>query len=140
MSTFFVVSLEILIIVSLVLANGFFVAAEFALVKIRASQLQPLAKKGGWRVRFALKATKHLDAALSATQLGITLASLGLGWFGEPFLAHRFEPVFARLGITDSGTISSISFVLAFAVITFLHIIFGELAPKSLAIQKAKGV
>ena len=68
-------TLEILVIVGLVAANGFFVAAEFALVKVRASQLQPLAKHGGWRVKLALRATRHLDAALSATQLGITLAS-----------------------------------------------------------------
>ena len=74
--------LEILLVVALVAANGFFVAAEFALVKVRASQLRPLAKTGGWKVKFALKATEHLDSALSATQLGITLASLGLGWVG----------------------------------------------------------
>lgn len=140
MSTFLQFALELFVIFLLVAANGFFVAAEFALVKIRASQLQPLAKTGGWRVKFALKATKHLDAALSATQLGITLASLGLGWLGEPFLAHRMEPLLRWFGITEAATISSIAFIIAFSVITFLHIIFGELAPKSLAIQKAKPV
>lgn len=139
MNTFLGVTLETLIIVALVAANGFFVAAEFALVKVRASQLRPMAKKGGWRVRFALKATDHLDAALSATQLGITLASLGLGWLGEPFVAHRLEPLLNRWGIVDTAAIDSISFGVAFGVITFLHIIFGELAPKSLAIQRAKG-
>ncbi len=135
-------SVEILIILGLVLANGFFVAAEFALVKVRASQLRPLARKGksGWRLRMALKATHNLDSALSATQLGITLSSLGLGWVGEPFLAHRLEPLLARWGVTDPGAVSSIAFALAFAVITFLHIVFGELAPKSLAIQRPKGV
>ncbi len=140
MNAFFGITLEVIVILGLVLANGFFVAAEFALVKVRASQLRPLAAKGGWRVRLALKATEHLDAALSATQLGITLASLGLGWVGEPFLAHRLEPVLAQAGITDPKAVSSIAFALAFAVITFLHIIFGELAPKSLAIQRAKAV
>jgi CBS domain containing-hemolysin-like protein len=140
METFLGITFEVLIILALVLANGFFVAAEFALVKVRASQLRPLAKKGGWRVKLALKATEHLDAALSATQLGITLASLGLGWVGEPFLAHRLEPVLSRFGVTDPSTVSSIAFAVAFAVITFLHIIFGELAPKSLAIQRSKGV
>src|SRR5215217_694349 len=140
MTTFFGIALETFIIVVLVLANGFFVAAEFALVKVRVSQLRPLAKSGGWQVKFALRATKHLDAALSATQLGITLASLGLGWVGEPFIAHRLEPLLAKWGVTDPGSVSSISFAVAFAVITFSHIIFGELAPKSLAIQRATGV
>ncbi|MBL9215911.1 MAG: HlyC/CorC family transporter [Opitutaceae bacterium] len=140
MNLFFGITLEAVIIVALVLANGFFVAAEFALVKVRASQLRPLAKSGGWRVRFALKATEHLDAALSATQLGITLASLGLGWVGEPFLAHRLEPLLAQWGVNDPKAVSSIAFALAFAVITFLHIVFGELAPKSLAIQRSKAV
>lgn len=140
MTTFLGFTLEIIVIVLLVAANGFFVAAEFALVKVRASQLRPLAKTGGWRVKFALRATQHLDAALSATQLGITLASLGLGWVGEPFLAKRIEPLLANWGVNDPTTIHSIGFAIAFTVITFLHIIFGELAPKSLAIQRAKGV
>lgn len=140
MQTFFGVALETFIILALVLANGFFVAAEFALVKVRVTQLRPLAKKGGWRVKFALRATKHLDAALSATQLGITLASLGLGWVGEPFIAHRLEPLLARWDVTDPASVESIALAVAFAVITFFHIIFGELAPKSLAIQRATGV
>ncbi len=134
------ISFEFLIIALLVLANGFFVAAEFALVKVRVSQLRPLGKSGGWRVRMALKATEHLDAALSATQLGITLASLGLGWVGEPFLAKRIAPLLAHFNITDATVVSSISFALAFLAITFAHIIVGELAPKSLAIQRAKNV
>jgi len=140
MNTFWGITLETVIIVGLVLANGFFVAAEFALVKVRASQLRPMAKTGGWRVKLAIKATEHLDAVLSATQLGITLASLGLGWVGEPFLAHRIEPVLAKFGVTDPAVISSVGFAIAFAIITFLHIIFGELAPKSLAIQRSKAV
>ncbi|MBA4136163.1 MAG: HlyC/CorC family transporter [Opitutus sp.] len=142
MNEFLQISFEGLIILALVLANGFFVAAEFALVKVRASQLRPLVKKGkaSWRLRMAIKATHHLDAALSATQLGITLASLGLGWVGEPFLAHRLAPLLANWGIVDPAAISSISIAVAFSVITFLHIIFGELAPKSLAIQKPKAV
>src|SRR3954452_11593293 len=125
MNTFLGLALETVVILALVIANGFFVAAEFALVKVRVSQLRPLAKEGGWRVKFALRATKHLDAALSATQLGITLASLGLGWVGEPFIAHRLEPLLAGWGIDDPGSVSSISFAVAFAVITFSHIIFG---------------
>ncbi|MEO6004026.1 MAG: hemolysin family protein [Opitutus sp.] len=140
MSTALGIFSEVFVVLILVLANGFFVAAEFALVKVRASQLRPLAKKGGWRVKFALRATEHLDAALSATQLGITLASLGLGWVGEPYIAHRLEPLLSRWGIVDQGTVHSIAFATAFLIITFLHIIFGELAPKSLAIQRAKSI
>jgi CBS domain containing-hemolysin-like protein len=131
---------EILLVLGLVAANGFFVAAEFALVKIRASQLRPMKKTGGWRVKFALQATEHLDAVLSATQLGITLASLGLGWIGEPVIGHRLEPLLTQWGITDEGAVKSISFAVAFALITFFHIVLGELAPKSLAIQRPKAV
>ena len=134
------IALEASVILLLVAANGFFVAAEFALVKVRASQLKPLAKKGGWRVKMSLKALDNLDAALSATQLGITLASLGLGWVGEPFVAHRLAPLLARWGVTDPHIVSSISFAVAFVMITFLHIVFGEQAPKMLAIQRARPV
>ena len=132
--------LEFLVVIALVLANGFFVAAEFALVKVRASQLRPLAKKGGWRVRFAVWANEHLGAILSATQLGVTLASLGLGWVGEPLIAHRLAPWLGRLGVVDPAVVSSIAFASAFTVITFIHIIFGELGPKAVAIQKARTV
>lgn len=131
---------EILLVLALVAANGFFVAAEFALVKVRASQLRPMKKTGGWRVKFALQATEHLDAVLSATQLGITLASLGLGWIGEPVIGHRLTPLLQDFGITDPAAIKSVSFAIAFALITFFHIVLGELAPKSLAIQRPKAV
>lgn len=134
------IAFELFVIIALVAANGFFVAAEFALVKVRASQLRPMAKAGGWRVKFALRATDHLDAALSATQLGITLASLGLGWLGEPFIAHRLTPLLNWFGITDPDAISSVSVAIAFVLITFAHIVIGELAPKSLAIQRPKSV
>ena len=140
MDTLFGLAFEIFIIAALVLANGFFVAAEFALVKVRASQLQPLLKTGGWRVGFAVRATKNLGAMLSATQLGVTLASLGLGWVGEPYLAHRLSPLLSRLGVQDPHIVSSIAFVSAFTVITFVHIIFGELGPKAIAIQRAMPV
>jgi len=131
---------QLLVILSLVCANGFFVAAEFAIVKIRASQLKPLLKTGDWRVPMALRAVNNLDACLSATQLGITLASLGLGWLGEPFLAHWLEPAFAAFGVTSVRLQQSLAFGVAFACITFLHIVLGELAPKSLAIQRPRGV
>ncbi len=131
-------ALEALVIVGLVLANGFFVAAEFALVKVRASQLRPLAKAGGWRVKMALWANEHLGAMLSASQLGVTLASLGLGWVGEPYLAHRLAPLLTRFGVTDPAMVSSVSFAIAFTVITFVHSTFGELGPKAVAIQRAQ--
>jgi CBS domain containing-hemolysin-like protein len=140
MTDFLGIAFETFVILALVGANGFFVAAEFALVKVRASQLKPLAQKGGLRVKMALWATHHLDGALSATQLGITLASLGLGWVGEPYLAVRLEPLLTRWGFGDPETVHQVSFFVAFSTITFLHIVFGELAPKSLAIQRAKAV
>ena len=120
MHTLLDITFETFIVIFLVLANGFFVAAEFALVKVRASQLKPLAKKGGWRVKAALRAIDRLDAALSATQLGITLASLGLGWVGEPYLAHRLAPLLEKWGVTDPKMISSVSFAVAWWSIRWL--------------------
>jgi len=108
-------------VTTLVIANGFFVATEFALVKVRSSQLQPLEKTGGWRVKMALWATRHLGAMLSASQMGVTLASLGLGWLGEPFFAHQLAPVVAQFGLRDPTMVSSIAFAVAFTVITFVH-------------------
>ena len=136
MPEFLEIIVEALIVFLLVFANGFFVAAEFALVKVRTSQLYPLEKEGGIRVRSAIRATEHLDSMLSATQLGITLASLGLGWVGEPFVAHRLNQLLANFGIELSSTTVVVG--TAFCIITFLHIVLGELAPKSLAIQYPK--
>ncbi len=130
------IALKLLAIFALVFLNGFFVAAEFALVKIRASQLEPLVEEGNRTASLAHHITGHLEAYLSACQLGITLASLGLGWIGEPFLAHMLHPVFFRLGITSPVVIQSVAFAIAFSVITTLHITLGEQAPKILAIRK----
>jgi CBS domain containing-hemolysin-like protein len=132
-----VIFLKLLAIGSLVALNGFFVASEFAIVKVRASQLDALAAHGNGRAQLARHVTTHLDAYLSATQLGITLASLGLGWLGEPFLAQMIEPFFALANITSPVLIETVAFALAFATITILHIVLGELAPKSIAIRKA---
>jgi CBS domain containing-hemolysin-like protein len=129
--------LKLLAIGSLVALNGFFVASEFAIVKVRASQLDALAAHGNGRAQLARYVTTHLDAYLSATQLGITLASLGLGWLGEPFLAQMIEPFLALANITSPVLIETVAFALAFATITILHIVLGELAPKSIAIRKA---
>lgn len=127
---------KILVIALLVFLNGFFVASEFALVKIRLSQLEALADEGNSRAARAQVVVRDLDAYLSACQLGITLASLGLGWVGEPFLAQILQPIFFHLGIVSQTVITSISFLLAFSIITFLHIVLGEQSPKILAIRK----
>src|SRR5919204_1641576 len=124
-------------VVALVLLNGFFVVAEFALVKIRDSQLKTLTDEGSKRATFAKQVKDNLNAYLSACQVGITMASLGLGWLGEPFLARMLQPFFALAGIGSAAVIKSISFALAFSAITFLHIVVGEQAPKILAIRKA---
>jgi CBS domain containing-hemolysin-like protein len=125
---------KIAAILALVALNGFFVACEFAIVKVRSSQLDALAEEGNLRASFAKHVRAHLDAYLSATQLGVTLASLALGWIGEQFLAAMLQPAFASVGIHSHAIVSSISITLAFIGITFLHIIFGELAPKYIAI------
>jgi CBS domain containing-hemolysin-like protein len=124
------------LVIFLVLLNGFFVAAEFALVKVRDTQLQPYANRGHGGAKVARRVISNLDACLSATQLGITLASLGLGWFAEPFFEAMLDPVLVSIGVHAEELRHGISFALGFSVITFLHIVAGELAPKSLAIQK----
>jgi CBS domain containing-hemolysin-like protein len=129
---------RLLVVLALVLLNGFFVAAEFAIVKVRATQIETLVKKHHRQARLADNVIQHLDAYLSATQLGITLASLGLGWLGEPFVAAMIVPVLAGMGVESRALATSISFGVAFAFITFLHIVVGELAPKSLAIRRAR--
>ncbi|WP_241154305.1 hemolysin family protein [Staphylospora marina] len=125
------------LILLLVLLNGFFVAAEFAIVKVRATRIAQLNEEGNLRAKTVQKILSDLDSYLSATQLGITLASLGLGWVGEPFLARLFEPLLIRFGIHGQW-IHVISFGAAFSLITYLHIVIGEMAPKSLAIRKAE--
>ena len=136
LDSLFMIALKLGLVVGLVLLNGFFVAAEFALVKVRETQLHSLVEKGNKRAIIAQKVTQNLDASLSATQLGITLASLGLGWFAEPVFASMIEPLLNVLQVESEGLKHSISFAVGFSVITFLHIVAGELAPKSLAIQK----
>src|SRR5213080_3345644 len=125
---------KLAVIAALVALNGFFVACEFAIVKVRASQLDTLAEEGNMRARFAKYVRGHLDAYLSATQLGITLASLALGWIGEQFLVNILEPFFALARIHSHVFATSVSVALAFIGITFLHIVFGELGPKYTAI------
>jgi CBS domain containing-hemolysin-like protein len=129
-------------ILVLIAANAFFVATEFAFVKIRGTQLRSMKVKGkkDWRLDLAIRVTKHLDRYLSATQLGITLTSLGLGWVGEPVVARWISAPLAHLGIVSATTVTSISYGLAFAAITFIDIVFGELVPKYFAIRRPSTV
>ncbi len=131
---------DALIILFFVFLNGFFVAAEFAIVKVRFTQIEPLVQKGNWRAKIAKSLITNLNACLSATQLGITMTSLALGWIGEPLIADKLRPLFFNIGIKSSEILHAVSFGLAFSIITFLHIVLGELAPKSLAILEAKKV
>ncbi len=131
--------LDILITISLVVLNAFFVAAEFAIVKVRYSQIQIKAEQGNKLAKKSQHIIKHLDTYLSATQLGVTLASLGLGWVGEPIVASIITKTFTLFGLTLAPeTLHAIALPTAFILITMLHIIFGELAPKSIAIRKSE--
>ena len=126
---------DILFIMLLVLGNGFFVAAEFAIVKVRSSQITHRVKTGHRRAALAQSILDHLDSYLSATQLGITFTSLALGWAGEPILAVLIAPSLSAFGIGDPRLVQAVSFSVSFGILTFLHIVIGELAPKSLAIR-----
>jgi CBS domain containing-hemolysin-like protein len=135
------VILGIIAVFLLVLANGFFVAAEFALVSVRRTRIAELVAKGNRAARWVKRATDDPDSVIAATQLGITLASLGLGWIGEPVLAQLIQPIVNLLPESIRSTAShGISAGLAFAVITFLHVVIGELAPKSVALQNPERV
>ena len=128
----------ILLVLLLVLGNGFFVAAEFALVGVRRSRIETLAAAGNLRAQRLLGLLDKLNAYISATQLGITMSSLGLGWIGEPVFAHILEAPLQ--GVVSEVTLHTLSFAIAFSIITFLHIVLGELAPKTLALERAETV
>ncbi len=123
----------------LVLMNGFFVSAEFAMVKVRSSRIEALVEAGNRNAKYASNIIRNMDAYLSACQLGITLASLGLGWLGEPVIARLLEPVFTAFGL-GPVYVHGISIVIAFVIITILHIVLGELAPKTMAIRKSEAI
>ena len=131
---------KIVTVLLIVGVNAFFVAAEFSLVKIRGSQLDAMIEEGHKRAELVRRITSHLDAYLSATQLGITMTSLALGWLGEPYVARLIQPFFALAGITSSAFVATVSVALGFAAITFFHIIMGELAPKYLSIRNPVGM
>ena len=135
-----VVLFKMFTILLIVLVNAFFVVSEFSLVKIRGTQLDALIEAGDKRAEAVRYVTSHLDSYLSATQLGITMTSLALGWLGEPYVAHLIQPAFYLVGITSVGIITTISVALGFIIITFFHIILGELAPKYLAIRNPVGM
>lgn len=125
----------VLAVFILIATNGFFVAAEFALVKVRATRVEELVKEGKSIARVIQRQIKHLDTSIAATQLGITLASLALGWIGEPSLAHLVEPLFAWAGSAAEGLAHTLAVAISFFLITAGHIILGELVPKALALQ-----
>lgn len=139
--------LNILLVIFLVLANGFFVASEFALVSVRKSRIEALAAEGKRAAIRLLSMLNNLNAYISATQLGITLSSLGLGWVGEPAIASLLDPLLGWIGqvsglafLASGPVLHTISFAIAFSIITFLHIVFGELAPKTVALELAETV
>lgn len=123
----------------LIALTAFFVATEFAIVKIRTTRLDQLVSEGNTKAVAARKVVGNLDEYLSACQLGITITALGLGWLGEPTVEHLLHPLFVEFELSESVS-SILSFIIAFALITFLHVVIGELAPKTLAIQKAEAV
>ena len=125
-------------IFALVCLNGFFVAAEFAIVKVRSTQIESLLKTGGKKAAVARHVVTHLDRYLSATQLGITVTSLALGWLGEPFVAEVLKPCFIAAGVYQEALQETLSIIVGFCVITFLATVLGELTPKWLAIQRAQ--
>lgn len=129
-----------LILLALLIAfTAFFVATEFAIIRIRSSRIEQLISEGKAGAVSAKRVTSHLDEYLSACQLGITVTALGIGWLGEPTIAKFIEPIFIKYNIEES-TAYIISFIIAFSLVTFLHVVIGELAPKTLAIQKAEAV
>ena len=127
--------LMLLVAALLVVANGFFVAAEFALVKVRPSRMNELVKAGRPFAAAANWLLERMDASLSACQLGITIASLGLGWIGEPAIAHLLRPLLATMGVTSEVFIHTSAFIIAFSAITSVHLVLGEQAPKIAAIR-----
>jgi putative hemolysin len=123
----------------LVAINGFFVAAEFGLVKVRHTRIDELAAEGKRIARMVQDELRHLDNYIAATQLGITLASLALGWIGEPSLAHLIEPLFSFAGGTAATELAhSVAIAISFFLITMFHIVLGELVPKSIALQRSE--
>jgi len=132
--------LKIAAAIILVLINGFFVAVEFALVKLRKSRIDELVKNNRPFAQTASWLQQRLDASLSACQLGITMASLGLGWVGEPAVAHLIRPVLVKVGVSSGIWIHGISFAIAFTTITAAHLVIGEQTPKIFALRRPETI
>jgi CBS domain containing-hemolysin-like protein len=128
--------LGLLAVAVLVLTNAYFVATEFALVAVRRSQVTLWVKEGRRGAASVSHAITHMDDAIAATQLGITLASIALGWIGEPALASLLRPGLTALGLGSSAAVHTVAVAVAFAAITFLHVVVGELAPKAVALDR----
>ncbi|WP_408009434.1 hemolysin family protein [Pseudalkalibacillus sp. A8] len=131
--------IKLLSVAILIALTAFFVAAEFAIVKIRSTKIDKLVEEGNKKAVAARNVLDNLDGYLSACQLGITITALGLGWLGEPTVEKILHPLFEELAISEALA-STLSFIIAFSAITFLHVVLGELAPKTIAIQKAEGI
>ena len=131
------ITINLIIFAILIVLTAFFVASEFAIVKLRSSRVDQLVAEGKKGANAVKTVTTHLDEYLSACQLGITITALGLGWLGEPTVAKIVEPLFEKMGVAAFLT-HILSFIIAFALVTFVHVVVGELAPKTFAIQKAE--
>lgn len=131
-------STEALIAAALILLNGFFVVAEFALVRVRATRLEELIQQQNWRARIARHAQQHIDAYLNTVQVGITLTSIGLGWVAEPWASKQLQPLLTALGVTAPRTVQVTAFLVGYLSVTFLHVVIGEMVPKSIAIRRTE--
>lgn len=130
------IAFNLFVIIFLLFSNGFFVASEFAMVKVRKTRIEQLVKEGNFNAKIALEALKDLDKFIAAVQLGVTISSIGLGWVGEGTLARIIEPLFSFLpGISQNIATHTVSVSISFALITFLHVVIGELVPKSIALE-----
>jgi CBS domain containing-hemolysin-like protein len=131
--------INLIVIAILIAFTAFFVSFEFAIVKIRSTRIDQLVAEGNKKAIAAKKIISNLDEYLSACQLGITVTALGLGWLGEPTVEHMLHPLFTKLNVAESAA-GILSFIIAFASVTFIHVVVGELAPKTIAINKAEAV
>ncbi|ANY71545.1 hypothetical protein BBD41_02530 [Paenibacillus ihbetae] len=131
--------ISLTLVLFLVLLNGFFVSAEIALVKVKSSRIDALAEEGHRNARYAQKILRNLDGYISACQFGITLVSIGLGWIGERTISSLISPWFTGIGWSDTA-IHAVSLVIAFVLIAIMHIVFGALAPKTVAVRKAEQI